>query len=178
MEMKLSGLTRSWISMAACYAVLSAQLVQAATPPVPPAAGDAAPAVRDVALHANGVLAGQVLDAQGAPLARVAISVMSQGKEIAKTQTDANGTFTVAELKGGVYSIVTPIGTSNYRAWSPRTAPPAAAQAALIVPDDAVVRGRFGTGALGWLANPWVLAAIVAAAIAIPLALDDDDDAS
>ena len=42
------------------------------------------------------------------------------------------------------------------------------------------VTGGFGRGgSLGWLANPWVLAGIVATAIAIPLAShDDDDDAS
>jgi hypothetical protein len=45
-----------------------------------------------------------------------------------------------------------------------------------VLPNTNVVRGQFGGGGmLGWLANPWVLAAVVAAAIAIPLALDDDD---
>ena len=37
-----------------------------------------------------------------------------------------------------------------------------------------VVRGA-NAPILAFLANPWVLAGIVAAAIAIPLALDDDD---
>jgi len=36
--------------------------------------------------------------------------------------------------------------------------------------------GRYGFGGLGFLANPWVLAGIVAAAIAIPLAVAHDDD--
>jgi hypothetical protein len=49
----------------------------------------------------------------------------------------------------------------------------------MIAPNQTVVRGQMGLGnggsALSWLANPWVLAGVVAAAIAIPLALDDDD---
>jgi hypothetical protein len=109
---------------------------------------------------------------------QVPVLVMSQGKEVGRAETDASGGFAVRGLTGGVYTVATPIGGSVYRAWSPRTAPPAAVTSALIVPDQNIVRGQWGTGALGWLANPWVLAAIVAAAIAIPLALDDDDDAS
>lgn len=38
--------------------------------------------------------------------------------------------------------------------------------------------GGGGGGILGFLTNPWVIAGGIAAAIAIPLALDDDDDAS
>ena len=38
--------------------------------------------------------------------------------------------------------------------------------------------GGVGGGLLGFLSNPWVIAGGIAAAIAIPLALDDDDDAS
>jgi hypothetical protein len=106
------------------------------------------------------------------------VAVIRQGQEIARTQTNAEGRFAVQGLTGGVYQVATPVGAATYRAWSPRTAPPAATQAITIVPDETIVRGQFGTGALGWLANPWVLAGIVAAAIAIPLALDDDDDAS
>jgi len=44
---------------------------------------------------------------------------------------------------------------------------------------ESVVGGGGGGSYLPWLANPWVLAGIVAAAIAIPLAIaGDDDDAS
>lgn len=41
------------------------------------------------------------------------------------------------------------------------------------------VTGGFGRGGpLGFLGNPWALAGFVSAAIAIPLARSDDDDAS
>ena len=38
--------------------------------------------------------------------------------------------------------------------------------------------GGFGGGVMGLVSNPWFVGAVVAAAIAIPLAVDDDDDAS
>jgi hypothetical protein len=36
--------------------------------------------------------------------------------------------------------------------------------------------GTTGGGFLGLISNPWVVGGVVAAAIAIPLALDDDND--
>ena len=45
-----------------------------------------------------------------------------------------------------------------------------------MVNSDEVARANLGNGGLGgMLANPWVLGLIVAAAIAIPIALDDSD---
>ncbi|HEY6563964.1 MAG TPA: hypothetical protein VIY86_05675, partial [Pirellulaceae bacterium] len=38
--------------------------------------------------------------------------------------------------------------------------------------------GCCGGGMMGFLTNPFVIGAAIAAAIAIPLALDDDDDSS
>jgi hypothetical protein len=161
--------------------MLSSQLAHAGGHPAVEQAQTAVPvpsAVRDVALEGDGELRGQVLDAQGHARPGMPVLVVRQDKEVARTQTDAEGRFVVHGLTGGVYQVATPVGAAVYRAWAPRTAPPAATQLAIITPDQTVVRGQFGTSALGWLANPWVLAAIVAAAIAIPLALDDDDDAS
>jgi hypothetical protein len=128
--------------------------------------------VRDVALQEDGVLKGQVLDTQGAPLPGIPVVVARQGQPVATTKTAADGSFAVTGLRGGIYEIVTAQGSAVYRLWAPRTAPPAATASALIVSEDTVVRGAIG----GF--SPWILGAIVAAAVAIPLAMDDDDDAS
>ena len=82
---------------------------------------------------------------------------------------------------------------SNVRLWAANTAPPSAVAGFTHV-DGAVQRGQCtvdsctgtcgGTcgackgkcGPLGLLMNPWVIGAAVAAAIAIPLAVNDDDD--
>jgi len=154
-----------------CFGFLSADVARAA--------GPALAQVRDVALQSAGVLQGQVVDAQGAPQAKAQVAAVQNGKAVAVAQTDAAGRFTLASMSGGVYELQTASNTDVYRLWAPRTAPPAAQDSVLLVNDQNVVLGQHQQGALGWLANPWVLAGIVAAAIAIPLAVaNDDDDAS
>jgi hypothetical protein len=97
------------------------------------------------------------------------------GRHIATQTTDARGHFEFASLGGGSYRVETPGGTSIYRAWRTNAAPPAAVPAALVVQGEQTVRGNLGgISPLGWS----LIAVGVAAAIAIPLALDDDDDAS
>jgi hypothetical protein len=140
----------------------------------------AQPLVTDVALGQGGALTGKIVDRQGASQANAEVRVIQQGQVVATAQTDARGEFHVADLRGGVYQIETAQGSGVYRLWATQTAPPSANDGVLVVHDDAVSRSQNGGpgGLLGVLANPWVLAAIVAAAIAIPLALDDDDEAA
>lgn len=147
-----------------------------------PAAGAHAPAltIRDVALDRQGSLRGQVVDVDGQQIADAKVAAVQQGKIVAQGKTDAAGRYEIAGLKSGVYQVVTDDGITVCRVWSAGTAPPAAQSDALIVNGDPVIRARLGRGGgvIGFLSNPWVLGALVAAAIAIPLALDDDDDGS
>lgn len=141
----------------------------------------AAPAfdIIDVTLHEDGTLRGQVLDSQGAAVATAVVAVVHQGKVVATTQTDSAGRYAATGLRTGVYQIVTDKGITVCRVWTPATAPPSSQAEALIVDGDQVIRGSLGGRSLGsMLSNPWVLGAIVAAAIAIPLALDDKKDGS
>ncbi|MBI2478566.1 MAG: carboxypeptidase regulatory-like domain-containing protein [Planctomycetia bacterium] len=135
----------------------------------------ASPLIRDVALQPGGVLNGQVLNEQAVAQRQAKIAVVHMGKPLTVTETDSEGRFVVPGLVPGVYELHLAQGGGAYRVWAPRTAPPVAEQGVLLVQDSRVVRGlNHDHGHFGWLANPWVLAGIVAAAIAIPLALDDD----
>jgi len=126
-----------------------------------------------VALRPGGVLQGQVVDPQGVPAAGTRVVLAREGKPLATTQTDDQGRFGFSGLKGGLYQLATAQNGGMYRLWATGTAPPAARADALLVSGDSVVRGAMGQGGmLSFLANPWVLGAIVAAAIAVPLALD------
>lgn len=181
--MKLSKFLRGCVVMMTCTGMLSAQLAQAAGAPTQQttATGVATPQlkIQDVSLHDHGVFTGTVLDKSGAARASVPVAVSRQGQVVARTETDASGRFAVQGLTGGVYEVQTPVGSGVYRLWAPRTAPPAAHSMAMVTSDQSVVRAQMslqnGGSAFSWLANPWVLAGVVAAAIAIPLALDDDD---
>lgn len=150
-------------------------------------------AVADIALADGGMMTGKVVNAQGAPLAKTAVSLQQAGQEIAKTVTNEEGVFAVQGLRGGLYQVVSEGGMVSYRLWAPNTAPPAANQSALIVTGQDVLAGQYcgpnacppgttsggghGNGIMGWVReHPLLVAGGIAAAIAIPLAVADDDD--
>lgn len=145
---------------------------------------------RDVALRPGGLLVGQVVDAQGAVQAEKSVSIQFGDQEVARTTTDQNGVFAAQGLRGGQYQIVTEDGQSLCRLWAENTAPPAADEAAIVVTGQDLVRGQWGGGYgnpgygggygsawLNWVrSHPYITAGIVAAAIAVPIAVADDDD--
>ena len=127
----------------------------------------------DVTLSQGGMLIGQVVDPQGMPLCNVAVSVRSQGQEVARATTDARGYFGVRGLRGGVYEVAAAEGHGIYRLWTPGSAPPACQQGVLMVAGQDMVRGQmpFCDSMCCWLSSPWVVGAIVATAIAVPIAV-------
>ncbi len=140
----------------------------------------------DVVLQEKGVLVGRIVDAQGAAVANTPVSLQLRGKEVTRVVSDAKGSFQAEGLHGGVYQVASAGHQGTYRLWAPRTAPPTASTGMSIVsqPVD-VVRGQYGPGGGGgpfssvgqWIAeHPIMTAAGVAAAIAVPIAVADDDD--
>ena len=183
--MKSKRLNRVLIALS-CLSMLLAPTAQAATGVIP----------RDVALQSGGVLSGQVVDAQGAPVIQTPVSIQFSGKEIARVVTDNTGKFSVSSLNGGVYQITAAGKMDFYRCWAPNTAPPAAQQGLMLISDSELVRAQNcgsgvccgsavgcgsgccagGGGMIGWMANhPVITAGAIGAAIAIPLATDDDN---
>ncbi len=136
----------------------------------------------DISLQANGMLVGHVVDAKGLAVAKSPVIILRTGKEIVRTETDQAGKFAIEGLKGGVYEVATTDHRGTYRFWAPRTAPPSAQPRLMIASTGNVVRGQGGSRNPFQVVGEWVTkhpimtAGIVAAAIAIPVALDDDDD--
>jgi hypothetical protein len=124
-------------------------------------------------------LVGQVVDPQGTPMPGAPVSLRSQGKQLAATKTGKQGYFAFKGVRGGVYQIATRDGQGVYRMWSPGTAPPAAEQGALVVAGNEVVRGQEGAFPSQegppplkvLLANPLVIGAVAATAVAVPVAI-------
>ena len=164
----------SYLAIAvACLGMLIPQAALAAVPngPAGPAGAHAKDSViRDIALRPGGVLVGQIVTAEGTAQAKTPVSLQQNGKELVRTTTDANGLYAIKGLRGGVYHMVSRQTVETYRLWSPDTAPPAAKDAALMVEGNGVVRGQLG----GILANPWVLTAVIAMAIAVPIAVSNN----
>lgn len=169
----------TWVAAAAV--IVQPQLLLAEGQPVVARSAAVAVAPQDVALGEGGVLMGQVVDTAGKPQAMAPVSLATGGKEIARVTTDAEGQFQVASLKGGVYQVSTTGNSSVYRFWAPRTAPPNSLNGLNMVTGNSVIRGQMGGGPLAragqWIAeHPIITAGAIATAIAVPLALDDDDD--
>jgi len=151
-----------------CATLLSGQFAQAAQPTLFTTAR-----VADVALSSTGELHGQVLDAQGLPQSQVKVAVGRSNEQPTYVTTDAEGRFAVQGLSAGVYFVQTNQGSGSYRAWAPGTAPPSAQAGVLVVNNEQQVVRGFGPGhGTHLLANPWCMGLLVAAAIAIPLAID------
>jgi hypothetical protein len=141
---------------------------------------------QDVALRSGGLLVGQVIDQQGAARANAPVVVIQNDELVVDTTTDANGVFAARGLRGGQYQVLTPNGHKLCRFWAADTAPPSAADAAVIVTGDEVVRGQWGSPPMGasyggrWLdwvrSHPYITAGVVAAAIAAPIAIAASDD--
>jgi len=156
-------------------------------PSAPATAQQDAPAdardIRDVELGQGGLLVGRLLDANGQPLREANVAILSGGKPLASMRTGADGVFAVSKLRGGVHEITTADNVQVCRLWAPGTAPPRAPKSIDVVSDGEVVRGQYGPPpgnrfvrkAKVWATNPFIVGGVVAAAVAIPVALSDND---
>lgn len=97
----------------------------------------------DIALTKGGTFTGRVVDHAGAPIEGAEVSVKQGIAEIAHTVTDRSGTFTVGNLKGGVYSISSGATAGSYRLWTEKTAPPSANPQGLLIIGQNGSRGQF-----------------------------------
>jgi hypothetical protein len=136
----------------------------------PPAA---APAVVDVAMSDGGTLHGQLIDLQGGNATGVPVSVKTQNQKAIQTTTVKDGHFTVSGLKGGVYQVGAGQGQGVYRLWTAKAAPPSAQKHAIVF-----TQGLMGGGPKMLLANPIVVAGVVATAVAVPVAVANSQPSS
>jgi hypothetical protein len=180
---RVGWLHRALVGLASLGLLLPGHVLAAGSSPAPPTASaksrtPASPNVIDVALQSSGVLRGVVVDQQGALLSKTEVKVWQKDQQITATITDEQGRFAVSNLRGGVYQITAAGGQGIYRVWAVSTAPPVAQPGAMVVAGHDLVRGQASSPVLRFFTNPWVLAGLVGAAIAIPIALSNDDDST
>lgn len=131
----------AWKRLALCLACVGMILPQGAA-----FASDAVSRSTDIGLRAGGTLTGSVVDSQGKPLVGSPVVVLFNGMPIARTQTNAQGTFAVQSLRGGVHEIRSTKGRTIARLWAPNTAPQSAKTAAVVVASDNIVRAQCADG--------------------------------
>ncbi len=123
----------------------------------------------------QGKLNGKLLDANGKPVEGAVVTVAKNGKEVARTVTKVDGSYTVTELSSGNHTISMAEGQFPVRLWS-KAAAPAAAKDQFTVAQTAV-RGQFvdGEGYPIW-SHVLPLAVAVAALVVGFVALDEAQD--
>jgi len=126
----------------------------------------------DVQLREGNIFDGQVITPENVAVANTEVTLLSAGHRIAQAKTDANGYFAFSGVRTGLYQVTAAKGQGTYRLWNGRTAPPKVQQGALVYAGQETVRGQNGfRGVRNFLANPIVIAGIVATAIAVPVAI-------
>jgi hypothetical protein len=176
--MKLARiLRRSAVGMAVLGLLINGPFAIAARPV-------AEPPVRDISLSRGGVLHGQILNDQGAPVTGARVTVRHTGLDVATTQTQPEGTFLIAGLRGGIHEVVTADQVAKVRLWAADTAPPSAQPGVLFVGSDSIVRGQTcpcgdaGCHGCGGASGAWgtigAIALVAGIAVAIYAIADDD----
>jgi hypothetical protein len=187
--MKLTAWLRTPALALACVGLLIPSPVVAATTVPAETASKGRPTLVktfDVELLKGGMLVGQIVDGQGVPQPKAPVSLIQGNKTLTTATTNRGGFFAVKGVPAGTYQVAAGKTQGVYRVWAPGTAPPGAQRAALMVVGQGPARAQQcnGSGPLGyWLSNPWVIAGLIAAAVAIPVAIhnhqiDNDHPAS
>jgi hypothetical protein len=172
---KLLHLFGVWLGGLVCLTWLLPTQIMAADTQASPVV--VMPVIRDIALGPNGSLSGQLVDAQGHARPNQPVLVQRQGGEPHKTQTDESGRFVMTGLTGGTYQVATLDSAALCRCWTEKVAPPAARKDVLLVTGEGVQRGQHPFGEMLFSA-PVLIGLVIAAAIAIPIAVHNSQDAS
>jgi hypothetical protein len=155
--------------------ILPEPILNAAPPaptpsPTPSPVQPPAKSISDVKLDAAGYLHGMVVDLQGTPIANARV-VVAQGKQdLGEVRTDSMGRFSAGPLGRGDYLMKSGGQSRAVRAWTPKMAPPAAKQVALLVTGDELIRGQMPLEDF-FASDAFIITGLVAALIAIPIAV-------
>lgn len=179
--MNTSTIANKTATLLLCFALLAQSTVMAES-----ATSLAKAKVPDVVLQPNGTLQGRVIVQDGAGAISIPVAIQGNNGAVTKVMTDKNGRFMATGLPGGVYQLTAHGTETVVRAWTPKTAPPNVVNDVSIDAGEGVVRGQLGPfdtclpcppslPRLPQIRKPVLLGAAVLTAIALPLALDDDD---
>lgn len=129
----------------------------------PTYAADAASPPTHVRLE-QGRLQGQLVDAQGQPVAGEEVALIQEMQLIAKTKTNGEGRFAVSQVRDGKYHLIARNSLAAVHAEDAAVAGPTAQSSVLLVKGQTVVRGQIG--------GPSFMAlAAVAGMLSIPAAI-------
>jgi hypothetical protein len=131
---------------------------------------------RDVMLGKDGVLRGKLIDIHGQPVAGGRLAIHHRQVMLDRATSDESGTFKLAVKKSGAF-LLTVNGTAiSCRCWQPEIAPPSARGDLILLAPENAVRGQRPFADV--ITNPLFIGAVIAAAVAIPIAVANSGDGS
>lgn len=142
-------------------------------PPVSDAAIPQYRLSRDVQLDENGVLNGQLINIAGQPVANMSIVIRHRNRLLDTSTTNADGEFHLDVQKTGAYLIQVGGMQISCRCWTAIAAPPAATGDLVLMAPKRTVRGQRPFADV--ITNPLFIGAVIATAIAIPIAVSTSD---
>jgi hypothetical protein len=131
----------------------------------------AAAAITDVALDQQMQLSGQVVTPTGEPVPAASLRLSQRDAQPLRADADDAGHFRLRLEQGGVYQLAMGQQVVHLRVWTHAAAPPDCPRQLVLVAGD-VVRGQSGKIPCTQI-NPWLVAGVVAAAVAIPVVLSN-----
>lgn len=170
--MKVSKFLKVAMVALACGGVCLPQSAMAAKPVVVngiPVHGD----VESLELQGE-LLVGGLVDHAGKGVADAPVLIAQNGKPVTELRTDADGRFAAKGLQPGRYQVVSHGGVQTYDVFAKGQAPQHAKRGVVHRVDPQVARGAPGSPFRSLLSHPMVIATAIAAAVAIPLSLNDD----
>ena len=144
----------------------------------------------DVALSQEGTLEGVTVNSDGTAAIDAKVALRGVDQKVLQANVDENGRFSFTAVRPGVYEVaaVNKTGSARrvVRVWNGKAAPPAATPVAVVTlldqqaKDLARAQGM-ADGLFGGSADPLLIGGValgVAAAIAIPIAVSNNNDPS
>lgn len=156
--------------------------------------------IEEIRLSSGGRLSGVIVDGSGKPIKGTPVVVGQLGKPIAQLITDAEGRFEVTGLSDGHYQVASYAKVQNYRVYN-AAAPANAKEGIVHVMPEQIARaqmsgdvvpepipGSYGPAygnlppanphrpLLGAIMNPILIGGLIAGAVAIGVAISEDDD--
>ncbi len=129
----------------------------------------------DIRLAQDNSLSGQIVDVTGKPASGMRVAIYAQGDLVAATFSDQQGAFSLTANRGGVYELRAGGQVQIVRLWRYAASPPSAKATIQLIVNAETVRGQRPIESL-FCFQPWFLGVLVAAAIAIPIAVDNSND--
>lgn len=128
------------------------------------------PIIHDIRLDLQGTMHGRLIDTEGRPIIEETLELIREGETITRAVSDSDGRFQFASVSTGVHQIHWKSSMVVCRVWTDNVAPPIAKDKLVVLDMPPLVRGQRPAREI--FHNPLFIGLFVAAAIAIPIAVN------